>query len=419
MSKLSCDSPELGVKLLSVDEALTALEGLVKPLQEVEVVNLSAGLHRILAEDVYSSINVPPLANSAMDGYAVKVSDFSQVSKGAELMVSQRIPAGSVGSELEAGTAARIFTGAPIPESADAVIMQELCVASEDGTHVIINDDVALGQNIRLAGEDIANGDLVLKAGHKLSPQDLGLLASIGCGELKVIRKLRVAVLFTGDELKQPGEDLGVGQIYNSNQYTLVGLLEQLGCEVINYGIVEDTLDAMVSGLSEAATKADLIITSGGVSVGEEDHVKAAVSSLGELELWRIAIKPGKPLAFGRIKDVPFLGLPGNPVSVFVTACVFARPFIQGMQGSGFARAKGIKVAAAFDIDFEVRREEYFRVRLSHNVEGDAVLELFPHQGSGVLTSASWATGLAVVKQGANVKAGDMVEYIPFTLLDI
>ncbi|PWQ92963.1 gephyrin-like molybdotransferase Glp [Leucothrix arctica] len=418
MSQVSCDSPSLGVTLMSVDSALSALESLVVPLLESEVVDLSAGLQRVLANDVYSNLDVPPLANSAMDGYAVTVTAGAPVPR-EPIEISQRIPAGTIGSALKAGTAARIFTGAPIPEGANAVVMQELCNVDGTGNSVVINDDVGVGQNIRFAGEDIAQGDCVLKAGKLLHPQELGLLASLGCSTIKVIKKLRVAVLFTGDELVQPGDDLDVGQIYNSNQYTLIGLLERLGCEVVNFGIVEDTLTTTIDALADAASKSDLVITSGGVSVGEEDHVKAAVASLGSLDLWRIAIKPGKPLAFGQVSGVPFLGLPGNPVSVFVTACVFARPFIKAMQGLGFNKARGLMVPAAFELKNIARREEYLRVRLSYGVDDVAVLEVFPNQGSGVLTSASWATGLAVVKQGSIVSQGELLEYMPFSTFDI
>ena len=418
MSQVSCDSPSLGVTLMSVDEAMSALESLVVPLLESEVVDLSAGLQRVLANDVYSSLDVPPLANSAMDGYAIAVTEGISIVR-EPIEVSQRIPAGTIGSTLKVGTVARIFTGAPIPEGANAVVMQELCNIEGAGKSIVIDDDVKVGQNIRLAGEDIAQGDCVLKAGKLLHHQDLGLLASLGCSEIKVIKKLRVAVLFTGDELVQPDYELGVGQIYNSNQYTLIGLLERLGCEVVNFGVVEDTLTTTVDALANAASKADLVITSGGVSVGEEDHVKAAVASLGSLDLWRIAIKPGKPLAFGQISGIPFLGLPGNPVSVFVTACVFARPFIKAMQGLGFNKARGLMVPAAFSLKSIARREEYLRVRLSYGIDDVAVLELFPNQGSGVLTSASWATGLAVVKQGSVVDQGELLEYMSFSTFDI
>ena len=418
MSQVSCDSPVLGVNLMSVDEALSALEAVVTPLKDTETVSLIDGLQRVLAEDIYSTLDVPPLANSAMDGYAINTTDLNELD-GSSVRVSQRIPAGSVGHALETGTVARIFTGAAIPEGADAVVMQELCTAGDSGESVLINDDVSVGQNIRCAGEDIAQGDCVLHAGQLLHPQDLGLLASIGCAEIKVVRKLRVAVLFTGDELKQPGAVLEVGQIYNSNQYTLIGLLERLGCEVINFGIVEDTLPSTIEALSEAASKSDLVLTSGGVSVGEEDHVKAAVATLGELDLWRIAIKPGKPLAFGQVSGAPFIGLPGNPVSVFVTACVFARPYIKAMQGLGFNRVKGLMVPAGFVLNNIARREEYVRVRLTYSDAGESTLSLFPHQGSGVLTSASWATGLALVKQGNKVSEGEMLEYMPFSFFDI
>lgn len=414
MAQVSCDSPILGVKLMPVDEALQRLSECVVPVSETEEIALSDGLGRVLAEAITSPLNVPPLANSSMDGYAVRA---DEIHEGIQLPVSQRIPAGSVGSALLEGTIARIFTGAPVPEGADAVVMQELCEVGADG--VTISASIDKGENIRAAGEDIKQGELVLSAHHKLRAQDLGLLASVGVCRIRVYKRLRVAVFFTGDELREPGEVLAEGQIYNSNRYTLVGMLQRMGCEVVNLGIIQDDLASTIDALNDASSQADLVMTSGGVSVGEEDHVKSAVDSLGALDLWRISIKPGKPLAFGEVNGVPFLGLPGNPVSVFATTCVLARPFILAMQGGEFESVKGFNVTANFDLAYTVRRQEYLRVRLVVAENGKAVLESYPNQSSGVLTSASWADGLAVVREGVKLSKGDELEFIPFSLFDL
>lgn len=417
MSQLSCDSPELGVQLVSVEEALRRLNRQVSPVKEVESIALSDALQRVLAESVVSLIDVPPLDNSAMDGYAVRA---EEIYDGVELSVSQRIPAGVVGTHLEPGTVARIFTGAPIPEGANAVVMQEACQAiSRDGaSSVSISGFIDSGENIRDAGEDVRKGSIVLPSHHRLRAQDLGLLASVGVHRVKVYKQLTVAVFFTGDELCEPEEVLGDGQIYNSNRYTLVAMLQRMGCRVINLGIIKDDLGSTITALSVAASQADLVMTSGGVSVGEEDHVKTALDSLGQLDLWRISIKPGKPLAFGWIGEVPFLGLPGNPVSVFTTTCILARPFLLAMQGCAFESAKGFKVVANFDLKYTVRRQEYLRVRL-HFAEGKAYLECYSNQSSGVLTSASWADGFAVIYEGAKLEKGDEVDFIPFSIFDL
>lgn len=418
MSQFSCDSPELGVQLMPVDEALQRLSDLVSPVTGVESIALSDASQRVLAESIVSPINVPPLANSSMDGYAVRA---EEICEGVGLPISQRIPAGSVGDFLEKGTVARIFTGAPIPEGANAVVMQELCqVTSEEGSDsVVVSGIVESGDNIRNAGEDIQEGALVLSCHHKLRAQDLGLLASVGVSQVKVFKQLTVAVFFTGDELREPGEILGEGQIYNSNRFTLVAMLQRMGCKVVNLGIVKDDLESTVSVLSTAASQADLVMTSGGVSVGEEDYVKAALERLGDLGLWRISIKPGKPLAFGQVSGIPFLGLPGNPVSVFATTCVLARPYILAMQGGSFEPVRGFKAIANFDLSYIVRRQEYLRVRLSFSEEGRALLEYYPNQSSGVLTSASWADGFAVVREGVKLEKGDEVEFIPFSAYDL
>lgn len=424
MAEVSCDDPKFGARLIPVDEALQRLSEQVKPVTEVEWVAVSDGLLRVLAEPVFSSISVPPLANSAMDGYALSVGDLA-AEPTKRFRVSQRIPAGSVGTTLQSGTVARIFTGAPLPQGADAVVMQEVCTVHELGaeTTITMSDVVKLGENVRDAGEDIAEGDEILVTGHRLCPQDLGLLASVGITQVRVYKRLRVGVFFTGDELREPGEALAAGQIYNSNRFTLVAMLQRLGCDVVSLGIITDTLEGTIDALSQAASQADLVMTSGGVSVGEEDHVKAAVEMLGQLDLWSISIKPGKPLAFGQInsqgRSVPFLGMPGNPVSVFATTCILGRPFIQAMQGMPFKSVQGFKIPAAFELNYVVRRQEYLRVRLEHDAEGGLILQSFPNQSSGVLTSASWGDGFAIACEGHSVKKGDLLEYLPFSFFDL
>jgi molybdopterin molybdotransferase len=288
--------------------------------------------------------------------------------------------------------------------------MQEMC-EEKDGK-VVINTVVKAGCDIRRAGEDIAKDKVVLQSGLRLRPQDLGLIASVGIAEYKVKRKIKVATFFTGDELVTPGQPLASGQIYNSNRYTLRGLLQTMDCEVIDLGIVPDTLEATVDVLKQAASAADLVITSGGVSVGEEDYVRIALQQLGELSMWRIAMKPGKPVAFGRVDKALFIGLPGNPVSVFVTFLIFARALILKMQGSSDYTVKRVSISADFEWPV-VLRQEYLRVRLQQ--KGDQkVAELYPQQGSGVLSSASWADGLVEIPIGQRIKKGDAVNYLPF-----
>jgi molybdopterin molybdotransferase len=394
--------------LISVDEALALILDGIRPVSEIEHVSLDAALGRVLAQTVQSGIDVPGYDNSAMDGYAVRSADIATA--GAVLPVLQRIAAGYTGTALTPGTAARIFTGAPLPAGADAVVMQELC--DRQGENVIINTRVEAGENVRRAGEDIAQGADVLVAGSRLRPQELGLLASIGTGVVPVSRRLKVATFFTGDELVEPGAALAPGQIYNSNRYTLKGLLTTLDCDIIDLGLVPDTLEATVDTLQQAALLADVVITSGGVSVGEEDYVRLALQQLGELTMWRIAMKPGKPVAFGRIGETLFMGLPGNPVSVFVTFLLFARPLLLKLQGVGDVNPIVLRVRSGFD-RAAVNRQEYLRVRLQQGSRGSE-LGLHPRQGSGVLSSASWADGLAVMKIGEAVAVGDMLDYLPF-----
>jgi molybdopterin molybdotransferase len=397
------------------EDMRAALLAAATPLSTVEQVPTAEALGRVLAVDQISSLDVPPLDNSSMDGYALRCADVPAV--GARLVVVQRIPAGSVGHTLAPGTAARIFTGAPIPHGADAVVMQELC--SLDGDGVLIDHLPRPGEWIRRAGEDIARGAVVLTAGQRLGPQMLGLAASVGCATLPVFRRLRVALFSTGDELVMPGEPLPPGAIYNSNRYVLRGLLEALGCQVCDLGIVPDSLEATRAALRAAAGSNDLIITSGGVSVGEEDHVKPAVQAEGQLDLWLVAMKPGKPVAFGRVNDpaggngADFIGLPGNPVSSFVTFLMLVRPFILRRMGVEDCLPHSIRLPAGFDWPRPDRRREFLRARVGEAGQ----VELFPNQGPGVLSSTVWAAGLVDNPAGHAIAQGEPVSFIPYSEL--
>ncbi|CAG9167192.1 molybdopterin molybdotransferase MoeA [Cupriavidus pinatubonensis] len=397
--------------MLTMAQALDALLAAARPLAQFEQVDTLAANGRVLATPVTSSLQVPPADNTSMDGYAMRAEDVPAA--GTRLPVSQRIPAGHVGTELAPGTAARIFTGGLIPPGADAVVMQEQCVA--DGNDVIVNHVPQSGEWIRRAGEDIEAGSVILPAGTRLTPQALGLAASVGQARLEVVRRIRVAVFFTGDELAMPGEPLKPGAIYNSNRFTLRGLLENLGCEVSDLGIVPDTLAATRETLRKAAQGHDLIITSGGVSVGEEDHIKPAVEAEGRLDMWQIAIKPGKPLAFGQVNHGSsdaafFLGLPGNPVSSFVTFLLFVRPFILRLQGVADVAPRRLPLRADFELKKGDRRNEFLRARINAN----GGLDLFPNQSSGVLTSTVWGDGLIDNPPDRAIAHGDTVQFIPF-----
>jgi molybdopterin molybdotransferase len=402
--------------MLSAVEALAHLLKNASPVNEEETVPTQAALGRVLAKDIASQVDVPPLDNTSMDGYAVRSSEIKQV--GTVLRMAQRIPAGSVGQSLETGTIARIFTGAPIPQGADAVVMQEDCIVQDQNELVQINSIPNAGQWIRRRGEDLTAGKLALTAGSLLRPQQLGVAASAGYAQLPVKRKVRVAAFFTGDELSLPGEPLKLGGIYNSNRDTLLGVIRSLGCEATDYGIVPDRLEATRAALRTASANHDLIITSGGVSVGEEDHIKPAVNAEGRLDLWQIGIKPGKPLAFGAVRkqqqsdqETWFIGLPGNPVSSFVTFLLFVRPFILKLQGRSDLSSPSYLMRADFDWLKPDRRNEFLRVKI--NAQGG--LDLFPNQSSGVLTSAAWGDGLLDCPAGQGFKKGDMVRYIPFS----
>ena len=401
--------------LIDPDVALQRLLAAASPISETETLPLSSALGRVLAQEVRSTIDVPPADNTAMDGYAVRSAEVP--ASGARLPVSQRIPAGAVPQPLQPGTAARIFTGGLIPPGADAVVMQEQCAA--EGDAVRINAPPKVGDWVRRRGLDVAAGSVVLAVGQRLRPQDLGLAASVGVASLQVRRKPRVAILFTGDELAMPGEPLRPGAIYNSNRFVIRALLESAGCEVTDFGIVPDQFDATRAVLRQAALGHDLVVSTGGMSVGEEDHVKPAVQAEGALDLWQIAMKPGKPLAFGHLRrseeqgKAAFIGLPGNPVSSFVTFLLFVRPFLLALQGAGKIAVQTLPVRAAFDWPKPDRRREYLRVRL--NAQGEA--ELFASQNSAVLTSTVWADGLVDNPPQQPIARGDMLRYLPFSSL--
>jgi molybdopterin molybdotransferase len=403
--------------MLDFEDALGRLLAGAHPVGETEMVPTHAAAGRVLAQGLRSAIDVPPLDNTSMDGYALRCADVPAA--GTQLAVAQRIAAGSVGHTLAAGTAARIFTGAPLPAGVDAVVMQELCAI--DGDTLTVNHVPHAGEWIRRRGEDIAAGAEVLAVGTRLSAAHVGVAASVGAPQLTVFRRLRVALFSTGDELALPGEALKPGGIYNSNRYTLRALLEGLGCVVDDLGIVPDSRDATRAALREAAAGNDLILTSGGVSVGEEDHVKPAVEAEGALDLWKIAIKPGKPLAFGSVRAkvgagntatdtaTAFIGLPGNPVSSFVTFLMLVRPFILKAQGASVLVPRAQQMRADFDCKGDPRRE-FLRARI--NPEGG--LELFANQSSGVLTSCTWADGLIDNPPRQAIVRGDAVRFLPF-----
>jgi len=397
-------------------EALADLLAQARPLAGTDTVSTFDADGRVLAQAAISPLQVPQQDNSAMDGYALRCADIAAAGAAPPftLPVSQRIAAGESGQPLAPGTAARIFTGAPVPPGADAVVMQEDCEALDDGRRVRINTLPSPGQAIRRAGEDIALGAQVLAAGTRLSPAGLGLAASIGLGALQVTRRPRVALFSTGDELVMPGEvapgQMPPGAVYNSNRFFLRAMLLRLGCEVTDLGIVPDRLDATVAALRQAAQGHDLILTSGGVSVGEEDHVKPAVQSLGSLDLWQIAIKPGKPFAYGRIGGAHFMGLPGNPVSSLITFALLVRPFLLRLQGVVDVAPKAIAASAGFDWPRVDKRREFLRAR--HGADGR--LELFTNQGSGVLTSVAWGDGLVDNPAGQTIARGDQVRFLPF-----
>jgi len=395
----------------SVDDAMTFVLQRARPITDTEVVAVGQAIGRVAAADIESPIDVPGYDNSAMDGYAVRSVDLADAGS-KTLRVTQRIAAGQLGGRLGPGEAARIFTGAPLPEGADAVVIQENC-ASDEGIVTTVGP-IGPGEWVRPRGNDIEAGQCVVAAGVRLRPQEMGLIASVGVGEVEVVRRLRVAIFSSGDELLQPGEALRPGAIYNSNRYILFGLLAGLGCECLDLGTVEDSFATTRQALLDGAAQADLVVSSGGMSVGEEDHIKAAVEEAGKLEMWKVAVKPGKPLAYGRVGAADFVGLPGNPVSTLVTFCLFVRPFILARMGVVNPQPGSYLVKAGFDWPKPVSRREYVRVKVGIDERGQAVANLFPRQGSDVLTSTVWATGLMEIVEGETYRRGDSLRYIPF-----
>lgn len=400
--------------LRALDDVLAELLTLARPLAGTEAVSTFEADARVLAQDLVSELQVPPQDNSSMDGYAVRSAEIAD--EGAVLPVSQRIPAGSVAQALVPGSAARIFTGAQIPPGADAVVMQEDTEAAGEQVVRILGVPRP-GQWIRRSGEDVKRGSVVLARGERLSPAALGLAASIGMDQLLVARRPRVALFSTGDELVMPGDvppaQMKPGTIYNSNRFFMTALLRRLQCEVSDYGIVPDRLDATQQALQRAAGEHDLILTCGGVSVGEEDHVKPAVQSLGSLDLWQIAMKPGKPFAYGTVGGAHFIGLPGNPVSSFLTFLLLVRPFLLKLQGATRLAPKTVRLPAHFSLPRSDKRREFLRGRL----DGEGGIQLFPNQSSGVLTSMVWGDGLVDNPAGCTIAHGDPVSFMPLAEL--
>jgi molybdopterin molybdotransferase len=404
-----------GSELTPVDDAIKHLLRQARPTNRTETVALTESLDRILARDYTVPADVPPADNSSVDGYAVRAGDLVSASR---LPVSGRVAAGQEPGSLLPGTAVRIFTGSEIPAGADSVVMQERVTVVNEG--ITIDAPVSEGQNIRRQGQDLRRGELALAAGTKIRPQEMCLLGSMGVAQVEVYARLKVAILNTGDELVDPGLPLGPGQIYNSNRYTLLGLLAKAGCEVVLCETLKDNRDATRNTLERAAAMADLIITSGGVSVGEEDHVRAVLEESGGLSLWRMAIKPGKPMAFGTIGDTPMLGLPGNPASVLITFLVVAMPFIRACQNRAGATddmgCPGERIPAGFSTEQPSVRREFVRARKSKGADGPVVTS-YPNQSSGVMSSACWADGLAVIPENTTINQGDSVTYYSFAEL--
>ncbi len=393
------------------DEALSYLVSQAKKTGRTETVPIAEAMDRVLAQPVVSSVMVPPHDNSEMDGYAIDRMDLTHEDT---FRVSQRIPAGAAPEPLEVGTVARIFTGAPIPAGANAVIMQEETEMVGDKVRIMAKT-TRPGQSIRKTGEDIEAGTAILEKGHRLRSQDLGLIASIGIDEVTVYKPLKIATFTTGDELLEPGEAPQPGKIFNANRYVLAGALPKLGFELIDLGRVKDTLEETIEVMRKAAELADVVMTTGGVSVGEEDHIKPAIESLGALEMWKVKMKPGKPLAFGQIQGTPFIGLPGNPVSAFATFNLFARPYLMRMQGVKNICITPIWLEADFDWPKANFRREFARARITvPEGEQKTVVQVYPKQGSGVLTSTVWAEGFVVIPEDQTMARGDRVKFYPF-----
>ncbi len=399
--------------LTSVSAAQQQIMSSVRCVLATESVSLFHARGRVLSAAVVSTVDVPPADNSAMDGYAMRVEDINL----GIIPVSQRVAAGQVPCSLEPHTCARVFTGAEVPENAELVVIQEDVELVEGGIRIrarAIAQEQKLGQFIRLTGQDVLIGQVVCKAGTKLEARHLGVLASMGIDTVDVYRRLKVAIASTGSELVNPGQALKAGQIYNSNRFLLAGLVDQLGMELVDIGIITDERSTTEKALALAADSADIIITSGGVSEGEEDHVKAAVTTLGQLDVWKLAIKPGKPLAFGRVKQTPFFGLPGNPASVLVTFMVIAQPFLLALQGCSNTHGHSLNARLVNPPKRPSIRQEYLRVRLVPSAQSGLIVEAMTNQNSGVLTTAMKGDGLAVVKANTCGDDAQDVEFLPY-----
>jgi len=418
MAQLSDDCFAHGGRLMRVDEARRLLAEILTPVTSSEPVALHQALGRILAEDIVSPVDIPPAPNSAVDGYAVFHADLDAEAE-TRLPVIGRVTAGQ--SELPVarpGTAIRIFTGARLPAGPDTVMMQEDCTLEGDpeAPWVVIKPGIKKGANARKAGEDVIKGSTVLSHGQRLRPQDVGQAAAVGRREVTVSTRLKVGLFSTGDELREPGTPLEVGAIYDSNRYTIHALLTGLGCQVDDLGILPDRLDVVQQALDAARDRHDLLVTSGGVSVGEEDHVKAAVEALGKLHLWRLAVKPGRPIALGQVGRVPFVGLPGNPVAVVVTFLTVVRPLILRLMGGKDTPPHTFRVRAGFDHKKKKDRREWLRARLVDDTSGGLTAEKFPHEGAGILSSLVAADGLIELPEDlTRLEAGAMVDFLPFS----
>lgn len=414
MAQLSDDCFAFGGELMRADEALGILAARVSVVAEAETVPLTSARGRILAEDVTATRNVPPHDNAAVDGYAVYFDDLDPTDE-TRLTLRGRVAAGQfLGTDVPRGTAVRVFTGAPMPEGPDTCFMQEDC--RPDGDAVVLPSGIKRGANRRKVGEDVKAGTIILKRGHRLRPQDIGLAASIGAVGLPVYRPLRVGVFSTGDELREPGRDTPPGAVYDANRYVLLALLEQLGCAVEDFGIVADRREAVGETLAAAAGACDAIITSGGMSTGEEDHVRAAVDALGSIHFWRLAVRPGRPVAFGQVKGVAFVGLPGNPVAMMVTFLRFARPVLLRLGGAAEIEPHLFRVRAGFDAKKKLGRREWVRARLTPGEDGMPVATRFPRDGAGILTSLVESDGLIELGESVTqVSAGTLVDFLPFS----
>lgn len=413
MAQLSDDCFAFGGTLLGVDAALALIEARIAPVVEPETVPLAAAAGRILAHDLVAGLDVPPHANSAVDGFAIVHADL-QADRDTLLPVTGRAAAGHpLGRAMRPGEAVRIFTGAPMPAGADTVMMQEDCVV-EDG-RVRLKPGIKKGANRRHAGEDVTQGAVALPAGRRLKPADLGLAAALGNATIAVFRPLRAALLSTGDEVCEPGTPRPPGAIYDANRVMLAALLRGLGVVVDDLGIRPDRAAALADTLAAAAAEHDLIVTSGGVSTGEEDHVRAAIEQLGRLDFWRLAIKPGRPVALGQVHGVPLIGLPGNPVAAALTFAILARPLILRLAGAAMTAPLTVPVQAGFAYRKRAGRREYLRASLAR-VDGAAIARRFPKDGAGILSSIVQSDGFAILDESVtDLAPGAMVEFLPFS----